>query len=254
MSLEHRPFTPAADRPLNRDCIKYLAVLAMLLNHTAYVFLPHTGPLFEILTDIGYFTAITMCYFLVEGYGYTRSKRDYARRLLLFALLSQPPFWLAFGTPSLNMLFTLLCCFLILVCRERIADRRRQSVAVAVLMLLTVFGDWAVFAAWFTIQFDQARGDRDALRSAYLRSYLVFSLVSVIQYASECALWLAVLRGLAAGLGILISGFVILHLYNGQRAARGRAFSKWFFYLFYPVHLTALVVIRLSCNALIGKI
>ena len=31
--------------------------------------------------------------------------------------------------------------------------------------------------------------------------------------------------------GIAASGFVILYLYNGQRAARGKKFSQWFFYL-----------------------
>ena len=50
---------------LNRDTIKYLAILAMLLNHIANLFLT-PGTLFcEIFLDIGYFTAITMCYFLV---------------------------------------------------------------------------------------------------------------------------------------------------------------------------------------------
>lgn len=44
--------------------------------------------------------------------------------------------------------------------------------------------------------------------------------------------------------GIAASGFVILYLYNGQRATRGKKFSHWFFYLFYPVHLLVLGVIR----------
>ena len=58
----------AAERPLNRDIIKYIAMVTMLLNHIANVFLPHGTILYEILVDIGYFTAPTMCYFLVEGY------------------------------------------------------------------------------------------------------------------------------------------------------------------------------------------
>lgn len=32
----------------------------------------------------------------------------------------------------------------------------------------------------------------------------------------------------------------ILFLYNGKRAARGRSFSKWFFYVYYPAHLLAI--------------
>ena len=63
----------------------------------------------------------------------------------------------------------------------------------------------------------------------------------------------ALLYGGMAGLGsgqvweavgcavpILVSAFVILYLYNGRRAARGRTFYKWFFYAFYPAHLLVL--------------
>ena len=105
---------------LNRDIIKYLAILAMLLNHIANLFLTPGTLLCEVFLDIGYFTAITMCYFLVEGYHYTRSKRKYGQRLLLFSILSQIPFMLAFHTPAGNMLLTLFLCFLILVCMERL--------------------------------------------------------------------------------------------------------------------------------------
>ena len=45
---------------------------------------------------------------------------------------------------------------------------------------------------------------------------------------------------------ILVSAFVILYLYNGRRAARGRTFYKWFFYAFYPAHLLVLGLLRLA--------
>lgn len=69
----------------------------------------------------------------------------------------------------------------------------------------------------------------------------------------------ALLYGGMAGLGsgqvweavgcavpILVSAFVILYLYNGRRAARGRTFYKWFFYAFYPAHLLVLGLLRLA--------
>ena len=33
-----------------------------------------------------------MCFFLVEGYRYTHSRKKYALRLLIFALISQVPY------------------------------------------------------------------------------------------------------------------------------------------------------------------
>ena len=80
---------------LNRDVIKYLAMLAMLLNHISTIFMQSGDLLAEIFLDLGYFTAITMCYFLVEGFEYTHSKEKYAMRLFVFALLSQIPYSLA---------------------------------------------------------------------------------------------------------------------------------------------------------------
>lgn len=59
---------PTTEKPgLTRDAIKYLAIFTMLLNHIANVLLPENTILWEVLVDIGYFTAITMCYFLVGG-------------------------------------------------------------------------------------------------------------------------------------------------------------------------------------------
>ena len=55
---------------LSRDFIKYIAMFTMLLNHTALILLTPGTMLREFLEDIGYFTGITMCYFLVEGYAY----------------------------------------------------------------------------------------------------------------------------------------------------------------------------------------
>ena len=81
---------------MNRDTIKMLAMATMLVNHIANVFMPAGAPLTNLCLYIGYFTAVTMCYFLVEGYGYTHSKTQYAGRLFGFSVLAQLPYQLVF--------------------------------------------------------------------------------------------------------------------------------------------------------------
>ena len=234
------------EKKLNRDVIKYAAVFAMLLNHVAHVFLREGSWKYEICVAVGYFTAVTMCYFLVEGYQYTHSKKKYGQRLLLFAMISQVPYQAALGIRQLNMLFTLLFCFLILVCLEYIQDSAERSVCVCLLAAATCICDWGGLAAAFTVLFAQAYGSRQKLLYAYGVDYLLFSLVSAAEYAKTLSWALAVPRGLLEGVGILVSGVVIVFFYSGKRTGTGGRFSKWFFYVFYPMHLFALWVINIS--------
>ena len=216
------------EKKLNRDVIKYAAVFAMLLNHMAHVFLREGSWEYEICVAVGYFTAVTMCYFL------------------LFAMISQVPYQAALGIRQLNMLFTLLFCFLILVCLEYIQDSAERSVCVCLLVAATCICDWGGLAAAFTVLFAQAYGSRRKLLYAYGVDYLLFSLVSAVEYAKKLSWALAVPRGLLEGVGILVSGVVIVFFYSGKRTGTGGRFSKWFFYVFYPMHLFALWVINIS--------
>ncbi len=234
-------------RVLNRDVIKYFAMFTMLLNHIAHMFLLKGTPLYELLEDIGFFTAPVMCYFLVEGYEYTRSKVKYGLRLLLFAVISQIPFMLAFEQEGLSMIYTLFCCFLILVTMEKVDNQIVRAALGALLMLATVYGDWAIVAPLFTIFFYRGRGDRRKTAIGFLVCFLLFSMLNVQSYMNgEPGDWTAyaVCHGLLSGVGILAAGIVILFFYNGERMERGKNFSKWFFYLFYPGHLFVLYWIK----------
>ena len=54
----------------------------------------------------------------------------------------------------------------------------------------------------------------------------------------------AMLRTLAAGGGIIVSGVIMLCVYNGKKSPRSGKFGKWFFYVYYPAHLAVLVILR----------
>ncbi len=229
---------------LNRDAIKYFAMFAMLLNHIANIFLTPGTFLAELFFDIGYFTAITMCYFLVEGYHYTRSKKKYGMRLFIFALLSQFPFSFAFNNGGgLNMIYTLFICFLILVVREKVKDAAGKNVLVFLLVLATGIGDWAFFAAIFVIMFDIAGKDTKKFWRTYVVGIILFGLLQFLDYSSSCSGIKALVCAAGACLGMLASGLILRYFYNGKRAKHGQNISKWFFYIFYPAHLLVLGII-----------
>lgn len=235
----------------NRDAIKYIAMLTMLLNHIAHIFLTRGTTLYEVLEDIGFFTAPVMCYFLVEGYEHTRSKVKYGFRLALFAAISQIPFHLAFGYQSLNMIFTLFCCFLLLIVMERVDSTPLRIGLGMPLIIATVFADWGVVAPLFTIFFYNGRGDRKQIAKGFGICYLIFAVLNVQNYMNGVpGNWTmyAVVHSLISGFGILAAGIVVLFFYNGKRTERGKNFSKWFFYLFYPGHLLVLYLIKFGMS------
>ncbi len=238
-------------RILNRDVIKYIAMLTMLLNHIATIFM-ETGTFWsEFFLDIGYFTAITMCYFLVEGFRHTRSKKKYGIRLAVFALISEIPYCLAFTEDGilefygLNMMFTLLICFLILLAVERIANRAARDAAVAGLTLLSLISDWALLAPVFTLLFLWAEGSRERTKAAFVFSTLLFGMFNFLGGVGRFPVGTNILYTLGSMAGIALAGIVIVCLYNGRRMKAGKNFSKWFFYFFYPLHLLLLGMLRI---------
>ena len=131
---------------MNRDTCKYIAILTMVCNHIARMFLTPGNFLYESLSDIGYFAAMTMCYFLVEGYYYTRSRKNYAGRLLVFAVLSQIPYSMAFRDGQLNMLFTLLLCLAVPELIERPMAEWEHRISLVLIFATSFFCCWKLIA------------------------------------------------------------------------------------------------------------
>ncbi len=231
------------NKPLNRDVIKYIAMFTMLLNHIALVLLDPRSVLGIIFVDLGYFTAVTMCYFLVEGYEYTCSKGRYALRILLVALPSQVAFMLAFGRGllPLNMMFSLLICLAILVLRERMDTGICKGIVILGLILISAYTDWPIMAPIFTLLFAQAREKGDGIMRAFIKAAIVFGIFFAFSNESRLSpMPQSLLLSICQTLPLLASGLVITRLYNGRRMTTHQTFSKWFFYLFYPLHLLVL--------------
>lgn len=237
---------------LNRDAIKYIAMFTMLLNHIATIFMTPGTWLFEFFLAIGYFTAITMVYFLVEGYHYTHSKKTYISRLFFFALLSEIPYCLAFSTNGmiefcgLNMLFSLCVCFGILYVLDTVTNKLAKACLVILGIIISLFCDWALLAPIFTLLFAWARNSEHRTKIAFCLSVVIFGAFNFVGGIGRFPLGANMLYALLSIIGMGMAAICILFFYNGKRTEKGKAFSKWFFYLFYPVHLLILGILRLA--------
>ena len=102
----------AIKKGLTANTLKYIAILAMLIDHVAWAFVPTYSVLGQVMHIIGRTTAPIMCFFIAEVYYHTRNVKKYALRLFVFTLIIYIPFLFPFvrnmygGFPP-NVLLTL---------------------------------------------------------------------------------------------------------------------------------------------------
>ena len=226
---------------MNRNTLKYIAVIAMAADHIALAFVGMDSPLGVIMRVFGRLTAPIMCYFLAEGFSYTHSKKKYAARLLVFAFISQVPFsYLLTGRiwgGNLNMMFTLFFSFMMIVSFEKIENRFLRVAFSTGIYFLCTFCDWGLVAPLWIIAFATFRNDRKKLSLSYAVICLFWIVRSVSLTIGDGGAWY---EGLWQA-GTL--GFIpLIYLYNGE-AGKISKFSKWFFYVFYPSHLLLIAFI-----------
>lgn len=239
------------NKGLSANALKYTAALAMLIDHIAWCFVDTYSFWGQVMHVIGRMTAPIMCYFIAEGYHYTKDVKKYLLRLGIFALISWAPFtFMEWGTPPIyiesgqwyfnpvqGVIYTFFLGLLALV----IIHSENLSKAAKVLLLIPIFilsliGDWMFLAIIWIMIFDIHRG-------SFKKQMLWFTIVAVLMEL----FFLIVGRGFAESLfqmGVLLA-IIPLYFYNGKRGGEKFAvFNKWFFYVFYPLHMAILGYIR----------
>lgn len=235
---------------LNRNRLKYIALIAMIIDHIAMFFLSKglteasfsKIALYGTMRTIGRLTAPIMIFFLVEGFIHTSSRAKYGTRLAVFGLISQVPYALAHYNSltelDFNMIITLAVSFLMLEAYEKIQNPVLNRIVVFALIMLTFCCDWGVIGPLMAWLFYRFRNDR----RMQLRSYAILCLVQVLSAVGFLAMngqhWYGELW--QAGMFLVIP---FLLSYNGERGS-DRMIHKWIFYIMYPLHLLIIWIIK----------
>ncbi len=193
---------------LNRDEIKYIAIVAMLANHFAAIFL-NSGT----LSQIPYCMAFTK-----QG---------------------------VISFTGFNMLFTLLLCFLICLIVEKVPNIIMKIVLIIMIFICSMKCDWGIGAPVFTLLFIWSKNSILKKKIAFVIPTVLFGLYNFIGCHGKVPIVTCILSALICMIGMGMSGICIIYFYNGKIAKIGKSFSKWFFYIFYPLHLLIFALIRI---------
>lgn len=191
------------------------------------------------LRIIGRIAFPIFCFLMAEGTFYTRNPRKYGLRLMVGALLSEIPFDLAFrGKLTWEYQNVMLTLFLGFLTVEIIQKTKFDIVKLLAVSSGFVLAEWANtdyggFGVLLVVLFSQTRGK------------LWFQTVLVMMFS-----WMMnSLKIPVLGMMVPIEMFAVfamipIALYSGRKATSSRA-VQWGYYLFYPVHLMILVIVRI---------
>lgn len=236
---------------LSETEIKYIAIIAMLIDHIAWCFVDTYSVFGIIMHVIGRITAPVMTYFIVEGYYHTKNLDKYILRLFIFAVISYIPYiYMDLGTlipftesggeykfiPNQGMIYTLCLTLISLkVMHSEKLNKLFKALSMLFLCIASLIGDWSFFPIIWAFFFDRYRGNFKSQAKAFTIVTLLLCMDTVV---------LPIINGGNFGnvfqLGVFLA-LIPLSLYSGERGkVLGEKADKWFFYIFYPLHMLIL--------------
>ncbi|KAB2333014.1 TraX family protein [Bacillus mesophilum] len=230
MNLQHT-------KGLNTNVLKVIAIVAMVVDHTAIWLVPDENTLHIILHAFGRLAAPIMCYLIAEGYFYTSNVNKYIKRLFIFALISHFPFVMFLGLEwwqATSVIWTLLMGLIALAVSQKTDISILIRIGVIILCCLLAYtADWNYIGVLWILFFGIFRG-------RFKLQMLSYGLIGGLLYIIPGLYNLGYESIFRFGILLVIPLFA---LYNGTHGRKSKLI-KWGFYIFYPLHLLLLYLFR----------
>ena len=215
---------------LSGSALKVIAVISMVIDHSAYYLMEHDTLVYEMMRCFGRIAFPIFAFLIAEGFRHTRNRMNYFLHLLGFTVISEIPWYLLNGADGThNVMFTLALGVMALAAFEAL---KKDGILCGGVILSI-----ACFATWTGVDYEW-RGTM---------IIVVFYLLGNIKYTSFpsgriAQLLFAFPLMMHYGIvGALLACLVIAR-YNGTRGFIHGKLAKYGFYAFYPEHLLILFV------------
>jgi hypothetical protein len=246
--------------------IKLLAIIAMTVDHFAWTFFPGFRTDWVIILHIiGRFTAPIMIYFISEGCFYSKNIKKYITRLFIFSFISHfaykllltpgnlkninsdIPFYFnfipfktgIFDQTSVIWAYALGALALSIdIGKIKISNKKIKYAIINMCFIIAFIADWSSPAALSIYYIGKNRGN--------FKKQMLWFMFFILIYAIVYMIFLNFVYGI---IQLLVSlAIPILYKYNGERGNwKG---MKWFFYVYYPLHLLILGIIGIYINGI----
>ena len=212
--------------------LKLFAIITMTIDHIGILFFP-TNQIFRI---IGRMSMPLFAFQVGVGLKKTSSKNKYILRMFFIALISQLPFCFMlklcnYTINSLNICFTFTISLLVLYFLELGKRHKLYYVASIILILCSAFisMDYGIYCVFLVITSYWFQDNKIMLTYSLLSAALIYYIIenNTIQL-------------------YMLLTLPLLWLYNGKKGKN----LKYFFYLFYPLHMLIISLIKYYLNTL----
>lgn len=227
----------------NRNTLKIIALIAMTIDHIGFIFWPSN----LTIRAIGRISFPIFAYFIAEGAYFTKNYLKYFLRMFLLGLVFLVIFYIFMDKVYFSIFSVFSLSLIIIYLYKKIINNLENKnyllmssfILVGLGMLTIIFYlttivkfDYGIFGVVVPLLI-YAFKDKNVKLLVLLLSLIVHSFVNEV---------------FPIYIGILsLCSILLLALYNGEK---GKLNLKYFFYLYYPLHLVILYGIALIMGAL----
>lgn len=219
---------------MNVFILKIIALTTMVIDHYGAIF-QNDILIYRIIGRIAF---PIYCFLLVEGYNHTSDVKKYAKRLIIFALVSEIPFDLAFynkiGFEHQNIFFTLflgLAVIYLLEMKEGKYNFNKTAVIIVACLLANILlVDYNVMGIVYILLFYITRSFNKSKKfmTIGLGMFAVNFMSPWVQQFSLIAL-------------------IPIYFYNGELGPKNKI-MQILFYAAYPLHLVLYYFMKVYFN------
>lgn len=226
---------------LSGNTIKIIAAITMVIDHIGYMFFPKV----EILRIIGRISFPLFAFMIAEGCKHTRNKIKYFFMVFGLSVLCQIVYFVFTKDTYFSVLFTFSIAILLIYSLQFFIEsvKTQSSIFKRCLTLLTFvfmivltvvlnkkftidYGFWGCVLPVFASLFSELKNDEIRKIVTMISFTVGICLLSLYDDVNQ---WFSLLA------------LIPLLFYSGKR---GKLNMKYFFYIFYPLHLAVLEGIR----------